>query len=142
MKALLLSSGDLAVGQSGDYAVIVDAFKVKQDVRNALVEPMGNDRFHPGWGSSLLDYVGQIADDLQRVTVTGEVNRVVGNYAAVQRDRITADVLSGSTSRFTTDEILSAVTGVALIANQDRFSIKITIGTVAGTTVSVEETLT
>lgn len=141
MKTMLIEDGDLVVGASSDYQMVTDSPKVRQDVRHALLEPLGNDRFHPGWGSSIESFVGQTVDDYTQTAVISEVNRVVGNYAAVQRDRVETDVLSESTTRYSTDEIVSAVSGVDVRANLDSLSVAITISTVSGSSVTINEAL-
>lgn len=139
MKTLRLYDGDLAIGPSADYQMVTGKHKVSQDVRAALMEPLGNDRFHPGWGSSLHDLVGDVLSEDVRSDALVEVNRVVGNYAAIQRDRVEADINSGGSSRFTTDEIVSAVTGVRADAFLDSLKVQITIGTVSNDVVEIED---
>ncbi len=134
-----LTDGDLSLGASSDYQMVTDAPKVKQDLRCALLEPLANDRFHPGWGSSLEDNVGLPLNDTTRINVLTEVNRVVGNYASIQRDRIETDLLSSTETRFGTDEIVSAVTNIGITQNQDSLKVEISIGTVAGSDVQIVE---
>ena len=107
MKTLALDHGDLVVGSTG-YAMIDGVPKVLQDVRCALLEPLGNDRFHPGFGSSLDSFVGSMQDEMVISEVQGEVRRVLDQYAAVQRDRLERDALSGARSRYKTADVLAA----------------------------------
>lgn len=141
MKTMWLDDGDFVIGSSSDYQMITNASKVKQDLRGALLEPLGNDRFHRGWGSSLSDFVSQPLTSFLRMGVLAEVNRVIGNYAAVQRDQIEADMYSESTSRFSTDEIISSVIGVETKQHYDSLGVTIGVSTVAGSTLSVSEVL-
>lgn len=142
MKTLWLHHGDLAIGQSKDYRTTTGPGKVRQDLRCALLEPLGNDRFHPGWGSTLSDYVGlSITEDLRQAVLT-EVNRVIGNYAAVQRDKVEVDMISGSETRFSTSEIVSAVSYVQVASDLDSVHVNIGIRTVAGETVEISEGIT
>lgn len=139
MKTMLLEGGDLVVGASSDYQMITDAAKVQQEVRCALVEPLGNDRFHPGWGSTISDLVGEPVTPFLRTQVLSEVNRVVGNYAAVQKDKVETDSLSGSSTRFSTSEIVAAVRGVSVASRFETMKVRVAIGTLAGSTVTVSE---
>lgn len=141
MKTMLLEDGDLVIGASSDYQMVTNAPKVRQDVRAALLEPLGNDRFHPGWGSSLQDYVGQPLTPYLHLTVVSEVNRVLGNYAAVQRDKIESDMYSDSATRFTTDEVLSSILGVSAQSSLDGMKIKVGVSTAAGSTITISEVL-
>lgn len=141
MKTMLLDDGDLVIGTSSDYQMVTAEQKVKQDVRGALLEPLGNDRFHPGWGSTLFDHIGEPLTEFNRTAVLSEVNRVVGNYAAIQRDRVEADMLSNTPTRFSTNEIVTSVIGVRAEQVLDSMRIEIGIGTVARTSVDIDEVL-
>lgn len=137
MKTMLLADGDLVVGTSSDYQMVTDARKVQQDLKGALLEPLGNDRFHPGWGSGLHDMIGLPATPLLRSNVLGEVNRVIGNYAAVQRDMVEADVLSGQDTRYSTDEIVASVEQVDVTTSTDSVRIRVAVSTVAQSQVEI-----
>jgi len=139
MKTMRLSGGDLVIGANSDLQMVTGADKVEQDMRCALLEPLGNDRFHPGWGSSLDDFISRPIVGSVESDVLAEVNRVVGNYAAVQRDKIESQMLSGADSTYTTDEVVSGVTDVTTHQTYDTVAVKISIGTVSGQTVTLSE---
>lgn len=141
MKTLRLSNGDLTLNGRA-LAEVSGTAKVRQDLRGALAEPLGNDRFHPGWGSRLDDFVAQIADQQTEFDVRGEVSRVISNYASVQRDKVEADIHSGGETRFSTDEILAAVQGVAVTTVGDRINVDIRLQTASGEVVVLNEDLT
>ena len=136
MKTLQLKDGDLAIGSNG-YAMVIGASMVAQDLRVALGEPVGNDRFHPGYGSALDSFVGMMLDEGARFTVEQEVNRVVGNYTAIQRDRIQRDALRATRSRFSTDDVIADVSDVTVTANRDSVRVSIGIVTMSGQTALV-----
>ena len=138
MKTMLLRDGDL-VPSHRDFVMVAGAGKVAQDLRGALLEPLGNDRFHLGWGSSLDDFIASIANEDTRFAVEGEINRVISNYAAVQRDKIEADITGDGESRFTTAEILSRVRGVTVEVQDETIHVTITLRTVAGEIVVLTE---
>ena len=140
MKTLMLSNGDLTP-RGRSFAEVSGTAKVQQDLRGALVEPLGTDRFHPGWGSSLGDHIATIADEQSEFEVRAEVNRVISNYASVQRDKVEADIFSGGDTRFSTDEILSSVAGVTATAIGDRISVDIRLQTASGEVVALNEDL-
>lgn len=142
MKTMLLRDGDL-VPSHRDLRMVTGAGKVAQDLRCALREPLGNDRFHTGWGSTLEGFLASIADEETRSEVEEEINRVISNYAAVQRDRIEADIFGEeSESRFTTEEIVSRIRDVAVQVEGDTIKATITIQTVAGEVLVLSEALT
>lgn len=138
MKTLLLRDGDLVPARN-DLVTVSGVAKLRQDLRCALLEPLGNDRFHPGWGSSLTDFVAQIANEDARIDVEAEVNRVISNYAAVQRDKIEADIVGDTNTRFTTDEILARVRRVAVSLRDESVLIEIVLSTVSGEIVVLNE---
>lgn len=138
MKTMLLNEGDLVVSHR-DYAFVTGTGKVAQDLRAAILEPLGNDRFHPGWGSTLDQFLAQIADEQTRTDIESEVNRVILNYASVQRDKIEADISSESDSRYSTDEILSRIEGVSATSSGDTMTVTIVLRTVSGEVVVLTE---
>lgn len=126
---LRLIDGDLQIS-GGSYLLCDGAVKTEQDVTCALVEPLGNDRFHPGWGSTLHNFIGLPGTDTTLFQVQQEAMRVVSNYQAVQYDQVQADALSGTHSRFSTSELIGQVTSVDVQGLLDTFTITIAIQTI------------
>lgn len=138
MKTLRLHDGDL-VPAHRDYGTVRGSGKVIQDLRGALLEPIGNDRFHPGWGSSLNDFIATIANEDTRLAVESEVTRVITNLAAIQRDKIQSDITSGGETRFTTDEVLSAIQGVVVEVEGESVAVDISVRLLSGEIVVLAE---
>lgn len=136
MKTLLLHEGDLVIGPNG-YEMATGAQMVAQDLRCALAEPVGNDRFHPGYGSSLNDFVGMPLDEDARFLVEQEVVRVTTNYAAIQQDRIQRDALRAQRSRYSTADVVANVGAVKVTADMDKVKVDITIETLDGRAVPI-----
>lgn len=137
MKTLQLQDGDLVIGPNG-YQTVDGVGMVTQDLRCALGEPLGNDRFHPGYGSALEDYIGAVLDEMGRFTVEQEVNRVVGNYTAIQSDRMQRDALMAAKSRFSAADIIASVSGVTVTSAQDTVQVAISLTTLSGDTANVD----
>lgn len=131
MRTLAVVDGDLSLSGSS-YAMLDGAPKVAQDLRLALGEPLGNDRFHPGWGSRLVDMVGLPLDEATRFGVEQEARRVITNYAAVQRDKIQRDTLTASRSRYQTSDVVAEVQDVRVTATLDTVQVEILLRTVDG----------
>jgi phage baseplate assembly protein W len=129
MKAMEIRGRDLVLA-GGSYSLISGAPKVVQDLRCALAEPLGNDRFHPGWGSRLEEFIGLNLDQVTAFDVRQEAQRVAGNYAAVQQDRIQRDNLSGVRSRYRTADVLVGVdqVQVSTVRDQVRLTIQLRTG--------------
>lgn len=140
MKTLALHHGDLVVSKR-DYATVTGTAKVRQDLRCALLEPMGNDRFHTGWGSLLDQAISSVVNEDTRLDIESEVNRIISNYASIQNDRIEADITGSNESRFTTDEVLSRIEGIKVDLDMDSIKVKITLRTASGEVLTLSETI-
>jgi phage baseplate assembly protein W len=128
MKTLEIQGRDLLL-VGGAYATLEGAPKVVQDVRFALAEPLGNDRFHPGWGSRLEEFVGLPLDDVVAFDVRQEAQRVAGNYAAVQQDKIQRDALADVRSRYRTGDVLVGVDDVRVTRGLDQVRVQVLLRT-------------
>ena len=137
MTALALSGRDLVIGDGGDYPVKRGVAKVTQDIRCALLEPLGNDRFHPGWGSTLDDFVGLVADEYSAFDAQQEVYRVILNYMAVQQDKADAQIASGNQNLYSYAEIVAEVKEVTASLRYDTVAIEILLENLAGNVVTV-----
>lgn len=133
MKTLRLRGGDLVLGQGG-FETLTGVDRIVQDLRVALAEPLGVDRFHPGWGSTVDDFVGQTLNHSTAFDLRQEVNRVVGNYMAVQSEKAARDSLRSTTTRYTSSDLISHVTDVDVKYRQDKAEITLTVATVSGET--------
>lgn len=137
MKTLMIRNGDLVPGPDG-FETVTGSRKVAQDLRMAVGEPLGTDRFHPGFGSRLDTYVGVVNDESVRFEVEQEVTRVVQNYVAVQRDMIQRDMATGGRSRFTTDDVVGSVDSIKATSLYDAVNVRVQLRTLAKTGVLVE----
>lgn len=131
MKALRLSGGDLVPGAEG-FETITGASRIVQDLRVALSEPLGIDRFHTGWGSVIDDFVGQPLDSGTAFAVKQEINRVVGNYMMVQAEKAARGSLRSGSGRYTTDDLISHVASVDVRMVNDQLTARITLTMVSG----------
>ena len=141
MKTLQLRGGDLVVG-SGGHQTVRGTTMVAQDIRCALGEPLGNDRFHPGYGSTLADSIGRVLESDVTFEVQQEVMRVVGNYSAIQQDRITRDALSAKKARYTSDDVVADVEGVSVKSSMDAIQVTIALTMLDGTAVPISTGVT
>lgn len=131
MHTLALSGGDLVAASSG-HAVIDGTAMVRQNLALALGEPIGTDRFHPGWGSTLS---AQTGTPLTEAAVTGlraEAIRVVQAMIAAQGAVITADAASGARSRFSAADVISRLIDVQVTPALDTARVFVKVNTAAG----------
>lgn len=132
MKAWKMQGGDLVLG-AGGFQTITGAERLVQGLRVALGEPLGVDRFHPGWGSLLDQFVGAPLDEGTVFDLEQEIHRVVGNYSAVQREKAARDALrNDGRSRYTRSDVIASVGNIEVTARNDSASVLITIVTGAG----------
>lgn len=130
MKTLMLRHGDLVPGSRGAETVS-GVSRLVQDLRAALGEPYGVDRFHPGWGSVVDEFVGAPLDESTAFDVEQEVNRVIGNYMAVQGEKIQRDSINGDARRFRQDDVIARVQSVEVTTRNDQATISITVETMS-----------
>jgi hypothetical protein len=131
MHTLALSGGDLVATASG-HLVIDGAAMVRQNLACALAEPVGTDRFHPGYGSTLSAQVGTPLTVAETATVRAEAVRVVQALIAAQGAAISADAAAGARSRFSASDVIARLVDVVVTPNLDRASVLVKIQTGSG----------
>jgi len=140
MRSLQILDGDLVIGPGG-FVMVDGVDKVKQDLSVAVREPLGCDRFHPGWGSVLAEYVGGLPDEMTQSAIQAEIVRLVRNYAAVQADQQQVSTLSGLPNRYTAQELVVDVDRIDVRQDFDRLHLRVSVRTATGTTVTLTNSL-
>jgi phage baseplate assembly protein W len=141
MKTLALQSGDLVIGQAG-HKTITGLSKIRQDLALALGEELGNDRFHPQWGSTLPKFVGLPITVDTNMLVRSEIARVIQAYISVQQNEVVNDSLAASRTRYSTSDVVAQVTRVDTTVSYDTIRAQVTLRTVSQQDVSINRTLT
>lgn len=136
MNTVQLVNGDFVIGKGG-FAMVSGRDKVKQDLSLAVAEALGVDRFHPGWGSQLTDYVGSPQDEMTASSIKAEIGRVVQNYIAVQVQQMQADSLADRPTRFSADEVVRGISSIQVTPQWDSTYIKVVVTTLSGDQVTV-----
>lgn len=136
MKTLQLANGDLVIG-SGGFVTVTGAAKVRQDLGVAVREPYGTDRFHPRWGSVLVNYIGQPVGPATDMLVRSEVIRLIKNYIAVQGEQMEFDATTGSKTRFVTSEIIQAINKIEVVQERDRYHVRVSLALFSGDLVTL-----
>jgi phage baseplate assembly protein W len=141
VKTLALQSGDLVIGQAG-HKTITGLGKIRQDLALALGEELGNDRFHPQWGSTLPKFVGvPIVGDTEML-VRSEIARVIQSYISVQQSEVVNDSLAAARTRYSTADVVAQVTAINTSVSYDTIRAQVTLRTVSQQDVSISRTLT
>jgi phage baseplate assembly protein W len=136
MKTFALRNKDFELGPGG-YVIVTGPAKVQQDLGVAVREPLGIDRFHPGWGSLLPSFIGLIADDAMELRIRSEISRLIANYVLIQNEQIMQDSRRGRPSRFSTGELVDRIVSIEVIQQYDSFQVTASIQTVAGERVNL-----
>lgn len=132
MKTFALKSGDLALAGSG-YAMVTGAARIQQQLSLCLREPYGSDRFHPGWGSVLPEWIGRVIDGAGLQTeVRAELIRVVKNFIASQEASIAQRSVNGLRPVLAPGEILVDISSIQVVQSQDSIIVKATLRTAGG----------
>jgi phage baseplate assembly protein W len=142
MRAFLIKGGDLVVGGSAGFQTVSHRKKVQQDLGLAISEPVGTDRFHPNFGSSLPSYIGTAQTDITLALIEGEIRRVIANYNAIQTAQVQADILARVRSRIANDEIISRIDKIDIKQTYDAVTVRVYIVTRAGDTLLINRTFT
>lgn len=140
MKTLAIENGDLVIGPAG-HAVVAGTTKVLQDLRSALGEPYGCDRFHAQWGSLLDSYIGSAVVAETELLIRSEVTRIVRNYVALQAEALRQDALAGNRPRYGTNEVIAQIASINVQQEFDRFHVRISLVMVSGDQVAVAGTV-
>lgn len=140
MQTLMMRDGDLSL-TSGTFETVTGGDKLHQDLSYALREPIGTDRFHPGWGSALPGFIGGTASPAMGTLVQNEVRRVVRNYAAVQQGKMTADAQARRRSRYGTAEVIKEIGSIQVRAEYDRLHVRCVLSTLSAAEVALVATV-
>lgn len=141
MKTFEIKQGDLAIGPGG-FATVSGASKVKQDLAQAVREPLSCDRFHPRWGTVLANFVGSMGDDLTQGMIVSEITRIVRNYIASQGEQVRSDLVAGRKPRYGTDELVVDLGDIDLRTETDRLYVRVKVQTAANQTVTLTSVVT
>jgi|SRR5690606_3038709 len=140
MKTFAIRNGDLSIGPGG-FETISGAKKLRQDISMAIGEEYGNDRFHPQWGSVLINMVGTTITQETEFAVRSEVARVIQQYIDIQRTENLHDTMSFRRSRYSTAEIIRAIEDISAETSLDTIRIRIRLRTVEGQMITLARTV-
>lgn len=141
MKTFALSGGDLVIDPSHGYQTLTGAAKIRQDLSLALIEPYGDDPYHPQWGSLLQSYIGSpLTADLQ-LLVEQEARRIVNQYMNMQQAAISQANANQTPVGYTTADVVVGITGITGTINFDTLQLLISVVTAAGQNVDITRTV-
>lgn len=133
----LVSSGDLVLTGSS-FGTVVHEQKLVQDLRHWILTRMGDDFFHPNYGSFIdggttpdgrhVDSViGEMNWKLIQLQIAAEIRRVGSAYQRMQIDRARIDRDRYGKSTLTGGEILAAITTIDFFPSADILRVEVKI---------------
>jgi hypothetical protein len=126
--SLEVRNGDLTVGNAS-LGVVTAEQKLVQDLRHYLLEKMGTDNLHPGYGSNLDSAIGSDFFGEAALFVESEIRRICAEYQERQIERAKADRYRYNKTTFTAGELLLQVDSVDLLQNGPTLSVNIALTT-------------
>lgn len=141
MKSWRISNGDLVLGPHG-FAEVTGTDRVLQDLRLAVLEPFGSDRFHTKWGSLLQQMIGHPITPLTGQTIQSEILRLVQNYITIQNDIQSTAIKNGNRSIFGTNDLVSSIENINIVQKQTQMIISVTLKMVSNQTLTLNNTVT
>lgn len=141
MKTFRLQQGDLVLG-SGGYETVTGIPKVKQDLACATLEPIGTDRFHPGWGSNLIEHIGLSISRHAAMLIEAEIGRIIRNYVLMQAEMVESDTINDRRTRLSLDEAVAEIGGIKVWQDQDRLIFEASVITMSGDEAVIVEEVT
>lgn len=135
--SLEISGGDLNLVSGADGAAVVTGRrKTLQDIRFAMLEPMGNDPMHPSYGS-LLDGGrlpnGKIVqsmvggDSSSAYRIEEEITRIIQDFIARQRTRANLDIQTFGKSTLSETERIASINSIEGKQIGNRFIVQVNI---------------
>ena len=128
MKTFQIKNGDLVL--AGDrYAMVEGVARVQQQLGLGLREPFGGDRFHPGWGSMIPEWIGRTIQGGIQDEIRIEIIRVVRAHIMVQNGALKRAAASSQKTPITMDEVISEITEIKFRQEQDNLIVKVGLRT-------------
>jgi hypothetical protein len=133
----LVSSGDLVLTGSS-FGTVANEQKLVQDLRHWILTRMGDDFFHPNYGSfidggtapdgrQVDSVIGEANWRMVQLEIAAEIRRIGGTYQRAQIDRARLDRDRYGKSTLTGGEILAAITSINFFPSEDALRVEVNI---------------
>jgi hypothetical protein len=136
MKTFQITGGDLAL-DGGSLSMVTGPNKLVQDLALAIRERLGNDRFHPRWGSLFDTYIGEPMSPSLEVLLRSEMERVIGNYMILQRALIEREANRGKKPRYGAGEVIRRLARIDMKIEMDTVKFVVIIDTMSGEEIDI-----
>ncbi len=133
---LKLDNGDLKISNTGDITTIRDNEKLLQDALKILITPLGGNKAHPWYGSSVgSTLIGGVFDkNFTTDLATQQVKSAMDNLQMIQKTQSKTQIVTAA-------ETIAAIKDVYINSNakdQRLLELKVSLLTNALTTVAVK----
>lgn len=125
--SLRITNGDLDAS-TNVLGVVFGVEKLTQDLSLWLRERFGLDRFHPNYGSTLDNYIGNVIDNISQHELEVETTRVLSLYQQIQYVALQRDP-----GKYSLDELLNKVDEIKCQLSYDTVNINVKFTTAQGT---------
>lgn len=129
--SLALRGGDLAM-EGSHLQIVYGVEKLEQDLQLWVAERYGIDRFHPGMGSRLQDFIGGVIGFSTRTAIYNEVLRVLNNYQKVQYLG-----LRSAPSLYSLSELLWSINDVQVGVGFDTVAVNVNVSNAEATSATI-----
>jgi hypothetical protein len=143
MKSARLRNGDFVLSSNGEVTMATGKERLVQELTCWLLEPLGTDPANNKFGSRLSDLVGTAILSGTATDIKAEVTRVLTNYMAYQ-ERILNSYMFDSTGLlkyYSTSEIIGSIDEVKTRVRGDLVEVLVSITTLAGEQVTLQQTV-
>jgi hypothetical protein len=128
MKTFRLVKGDFVL-QGNSLEMVSGAARVQQQLSLGIRETFGADRFHPGWGSMISEWIGRVSTASVQDDIRNEITRVVRAHIMVQNDRLRRASTSGQRGFISMDEVIAAITSITFSQKEDSLIVRVRLRT-------------
>lgn len=150
--SLALRNGDFTLG-TASLGIVTHEAKMVQDLRAYILESMGTDNMHRGFGSLIQGgveangvqnpgVIGKPNDPFARTMVVSEIKRLVRDYQQSQLERARADQQEFGKPTLSTREVLLSLDDIFVDQTNDQMTLTLFITTAANRQVEVSILLT
>jgi len=93
---LRIIGGDIAIGKSGDVRIVFDNDKIRQDIIKILLTKLGENKYHPSYGSEIgVLQIGHVADAaLLELDLQNSAEDAIRKLIALQKSQARRQFLS------------------------------------------------
>ena len=133
---LKIKSGDIAIDSTGDVALVTDNNKLKQDIIKIMLTKLGENKYHPQYGSKVGSLeIGHIPDkELLELDLKVSADAAIRKLMSLQREQSKTQYVSAG-------ETIAGIQNISVLQDdQDPRQYQITVSILTRKLTIIEET--